>query len=128
MTKYLLIGVGLLIAVVVAVLLVPKFTRPDRPSDPALERLANLAALAEQACLVGVDSKTSASVSSQIELIKGVKAGASAERREVVLRGAVDFPEKLKAPEMAAARQCMEPWAEQMRDVAKLAMQGSAAS
>lgn len=128
MTKYLLIGVGLLVAVVVAVLVIPPLLKPAPPTDPTLQRLASLAGLAEQACLVGVDSKTTATVSSQIELIKGVKAGASAERRDVILRGAIDFPEKLKAPEMAAARECMEPWAQQMRDVAQMAMQGAASS
>lgn len=128
MTKYLLIGAGVLIAVVVAILAVPPLldrTRPP-PADPTLARLASLAGLAEQACLVGVDSKTSATVSSQIELIKGIKAGATAERRETILRGAIDFPEKLKAPEMVAARECMEPWAQQMREIAELAMQGKA--
>lgn len=127
MTKYLLIGVGLFIAVVVVILVIPS-PKPEPTVDPALQRLASLAGLAEQACLVGVDSRTTATVSSQIELIKGVKAGASAERRDVILRGAIDFPEKLKAPEMAAARECMEPWAQQMRDVAQVAMQGAAAS
>jgi hypothetical protein len=125
MTKYLLVAAGVLVLVVVGILVGPgvaaRFSPKPAP-DPVLERLAGLADLAEQTCLVGTDRKSTAEVSSQIELIKGVKAGAGAERRETVLKGAIDFPEKLKAPEMAAARACLEPWAEQMRDIARLAM------
>ncbi|MDP3854300.1 hypothetical protein [Phenylobacterium sp.] len=123
MTKYLLIGVAALVVVVLGILIIPQLIpKPPAPDDPYGRQLVLLAETAERTCLVGTDTRTAASVTSQIELIKGVKAAATAERREVALRGAIDFPEKLKAPEMAAARACMEPFAEQMRKIADLAM------
>jgi len=127
MTKYLLLGVGVLVVVVVAMVMLAQ--RPTKPApesaasaDPLTNHLALLADTAKQACLVGTDDTTSAAVTAQIELIKGVKASANAETRAKALRGAIDFPEKLKAPEMAAARECMSPWAEQMRKLAQTAM------
>lgn len=127
MRKYLILGVVGLIAIALVVFYLPPkpdpTPQPAPPGDPLAQQLALLAENAERTCLVGADTRTSAAVSSQIELIKGVRASANVERREQALKGAIDFPEKLKAPEMAAARACLEPWAEQMRRLAEVAMQ-----
>jgi hypothetical protein len=113
--KNLLIAAGVLLAV----LLVVYFVRqPPRP-DAAMQRLGQLAELAERSCLSNTNETTSATIRVRLEALEKVDASAGIEEQHKAVRGAAEaLVGELQKMENAEIRACMESWSTQIREIA----------
>ena len=117
MTKYLLIGAAVLVLIVLGVFFLG--TNPSKPSDPEMARLASLADLADRNCLSNTTDSRTAEIKVKLDAIKGVDASASVEARRKAARGASEaLSAEIQKIENAEIRKCMEPWGQQIRDMA----------
>lgn len=111
-----MIGAGVLLATVVAVFL---WLNRQKPVDPAVQRLANLADLADHACLVNSSESSAVSLQVKINAIKAVDASAGVEQQRAVARGATEaLTGELLKQENSEIRACMDPWSKQLREMA----------
>jgi uncharacterized SAM-binding protein YcdF (DUF218 family) len=109
MLKYLLGGAAVLLVAVLLLYYLPL------PVDP----LVRLAELAERTCLSNTDDSRIADVKVKLNFIKGLDGGASAETRNKAALGASEaLDSAVRAIENDKIRDCMAPWAAQMREQA----------
>ena len=113
--KNLLIAAGVFLATLVGLFL---YVRP-RPLDPNVKRLADIAGIAEQTCLSNTSDTSGLSLRLQLDAVKKVDGSASIQQQRSAARGAVQaLPGELQKEEDSKIRECMEPWAEQLRQMA----------
>jgi hypothetical protein len=113
--KNALIAAGVLLAV----LLVVYFAKKPAPPDPAMQRLGQLAELAERACLSNTNDTASVTIRVRLEAMKKVDASAGIEEGRKAARGAAEaLAGDLQKVENAEIRACMEPWSKQIREMA----------
>jgi hypothetical protein len=113
--KILLIAAGVLLAVLIVVYVAMK---PPSP-DPAMQRLGQLAELAERTCLSNTNDTVSLTLRVRLEAVKKLDATAGIEEQRKAARGAAEaLSGELQKVENAEIRACMEPWAKQIREIA----------
>lgn len=117
MFKTMLIASGVILAVALVVFFIERPAPP--PADALLDRLSRLAELAERTCLSNVADDRTAKVKVTLERVKGVQGAAGVEARREAARGAATgLPAEVQAIENEQIRTCMQPWAQQLRDLA----------
>jgi hypothetical protein len=111
-----MIGAGVLLGTVVAIFL---WSNRQKPVDPSVQRLANLADLAERACLVNSSESSAVSLRVKIDAIRKVDASAGVDQQRAVARGAAQaLTGELQKQENNDIRACMDPWSKQLQEMA----------
>ena len=84
-----------------------------------MQRLAQLAELAERSCLSNTNDTASVTIRVSLEAITKVDASAGIEEQHKAARGAAEaLAGELQKAENADIRTCMEPWSKQIREMA----------
>jgi hypothetical protein len=110
-----LIAAGVLLAILIVVYFA---VRPAAP-DPAVRRLGQLTELAERSCLSNTTDASSVTLRVRLETIKKVDATAGIEEQRKAARGAAEaLAGDLQKMENKEIRACMEPWSNQIREMA----------
>ena len=114
--KYVLAGAGVLLVA----LLVVFYFGGDKPDDPKLKQLSELATLAERTCLSNTQDAQTANLRISLKgLTRQPEGDASVERKREAVRGAAAaLPDAVKKIENDDIRKCMEPWSEKIRALA----------
>jgi hypothetical protein len=84
-----------------------------------LQRLADITDLAERTCLSNTNDTSSLSLRVQLEAVKKIDGNASIQQQHSAARGAAEaLSGELQKEEDSNIRVCMEPWAQQLREMA----------
>lgn len=124
MLKYSVFAAGFVLTVALAVFFLGFW--PSQPADPAMDRLGRIAELAERTCLSNSTDSRVANIKLTLATVKGIQADAHVEARREAARGAaMALPAEVQKIEDEQIRVCMQPWAQQLRDLASTLVQGS---
>ena len=113
--KMLIIAGGVLVGLVIAVYFYAQAPAPD----PGMQRLVQVTELAERTCLSNTNDASSVTIRVKLEALRKVDASSGIENARKATRGAAEaLGGELQNVENAEIRACMEPWSQQIREMA----------